>query len=361
MAFWIISICGLLLIGGLLWMRSGAGKRLAVLTADENRARFNKEEVEGAQTVRVITGVCAGITAVLLFFYILLNGLVEVESGKIKQAKLFGGIQDGVYYTEGLNWVPPWYELIEVDIRTRLLEFHGPDTLSAVSGDNVFMETFDLNVPYRIVEQHASAVLREIGTSYEDKIIRPAARSAARKVLGRTNWADAATKKQDEFAIAILTEMENQVSNMLESQGVSPEIAQNAFTFSEPGVRKLMPPEAVRDAGAERQAAVIERERQIELTKAQEEIANRQGMEGLGVKNLFFEMGLDTSEMSPDDIAKIIRVLSVKQQADVFDRLVRGENSKNIQWGVVMGGSGTPDIAVDPMPSAPLPAVPVAE
>jgi len=321
---------------------------------DRNRIGAIEKALKTAKEIRIWARLGTVGSLAVFIIYVTLNGLVTVETGTIKQPKLFGGVIENTFYEEGLNWVPPIYDLVTINIKNQTLELSGTDTLGGFSGDpggGVYIETFDMNISFRVNKNYAWALIREIGVRYKG-LIKNATRSAARTVLGRTPWADAATKKQDEFVANIKAQLERVVSQRLIQQGVDAEIASNIFLFSTPEVRKFLPPEAIRDAGAEEQAAGIEKDRQAKLTDAEAEVAKRQVQVGLGINNLFTNIGLNPKNMSAGDIANILGVLADMKRAETFERMIRKENSP-VSWGVIVAGGGgnTPAISL-PTPGA---------
>lgn len=288
-----------------------------------------------------ITGI---LTIVIPIFYVIMS-LTQVQEGTIKVPKLFGSVFE-TYYDSGLEIISPLYTVVEFDVRSDTLEFSGDNTLDTFSGDGVYIERFDLNVSYRVNEVNAWAIVRHLGEDTYRQVLWNASRSAARTVLGRWEWQEAATSRQDEFAAEIKSELEDLVADRLIQQGVPAELASALFLFSTPEVRKILPPVTIREAGSALQAADIEEDRQIALTRAEAEIARRQTEVGGGVNNLLTEMGMNPENMTAGEVALVLNALAERQRAETFEQLVRKEDS-GIDWGVVMGGSNSaPNIAL---------------
>lgn len=294
---------------------------------------------------RILGGWIVGILSIGIPAFYGIMSFTQVQEGTIQVPKLFGSVFE-THYDAGAEFISPWLTTVEFDVRSDTLEFSGQNTLDTFSGDGVYIERFDLNVSYRVNEQNAWAIVRHIGETAYEQVLWNASRSAARTVLGRWNWQEAATTRQDEFATEIKSELETLVSDRLVQQGVPTELASALFLFSTPEIRKILPPVTIREAGAALQAADIEEDRQIALTRAEAEIAKRQTEVGGGVFNLLTEMGMTPSNMTAAEVALVLNALAERQRAETFEQLVRKEDS-GIDWGVVMGGSAAqPNIAM---------------
>lgn len=279
----------------------------------------------------------------------LLKSIYVVDEGYVYAFKLFGNVVDKNYEV-GVQFVPPWYDFVEkFNIRNDTIEFTDEETLNTPFLGPVQMEQFDLNVPYRVSEKYAYTILKYIGDkNYRDQV-RNSARSAARTVAGRWNWKEAVSTRQQEFAAEIKQELEGRIKQRLIDQGVDKEIASNIFIFSTPEVRKLLPPQAIRDAAAENEAAIIERERQRNLTEAEKEIAKRQSERGKGYVNLLTEIsGGSIGSMTHEDmsaLASLLSALADNTRADAFAKDIQKE-VPGVKWGVIT--SGNPSVAVSP-------------
>ena len=302
---------------------------------------------------RKLGGWIVGILTIFISAFYVLMSLTQVQEGTIKVPKLFGSVFE-THYDSGLEIISPLYTVVEFDVRSDTLEFSGDGTLDTFSGDGIYIERFDLNVSYRVNEMNAWAIVRHIGAANYHELLWNASRSAARTVLGRWNWQEAATSRQEEFAAEIKSELEERVAQRLIQQGVPVELANALFLFSTPEVRQILPPVTIREAGSALQAAEIEQSRQVALTRAEAEVANRQTEVGNGVNNLLVQMGMNPEQMTASEVSAVLMALAERQRAETFEQLVRREDS-GIEWGVVMGGSAQqPNIAM-PTPGATVP------
>ena len=267
-----------------------------------------------------------------------------VPEGKVYAFKFFGEVQP-INYTVGLNWVYPWFEYAgKFDVRNDTIEFYGDTTLDATSGNGTYFERFDLNVPYRVNEKYAYTIIKTFSNDYKIQVTN-VARSAARTVFGRWDWKKAISSEQKQFALDIKGELEQRIKIRLIDQGVLPEIADNIFIFSTPEVRKIVPPQAIRDANAENESAIIEQTRQKNLTLVQREIAKREAEKGRGIYNMIKESGLNPDELSANEVSNLLHAQADMERAQAMGRISRQENSP-IKWVLTGGNTTNPSIAV---------------
>ncbi len=80
----------------------------------------------------------------------------------------------------------------------------------------------DITVLYRLNEEKASDVYKELGTNYEDKIIRPIIRTAIRDVIANYEAKDIYSDKRGEVA----SEISDKIKNDIEKEGI---ITENVY------------------------------------------------------------------------------------------------------------------------------------
>src|SRR6476469_6734587 len=112
---------------------------------------------------------------------------VQIDAGTVGVQKLFGKVQDNVL-PSGLHFINPLMEVEHIDIKTKNYTMSGTHDEGTKSGDDAIRVlsadglevTIDLTVLYRVVPADAPRLVKETGTDYEDKIVRPIARTRIR-------------------------------------------------------------------------------------------------------------------------------------------------------------------------------------
>ncbi|WP_026897566.1 prohibitin family protein [Daejeonella oryzae] len=110
-----------------------------------------------------------------------------IEAGQVGVKTVFGKVDQDVLYS-GLNVINPIAEITSFDVKTQNYTMSGgtdeggksaDDAMRVLSADGLEV-IIDLSVLFRVTASSAPNILKEIGTDYLDKIVRPIARTAIR-------------------------------------------------------------------------------------------------------------------------------------------------------------------------------------
>ncbi len=144
---------------------------------------------------------------------------VQIQPGEVGVQKLFGKIQTGAL-TEGLNFVNPLVDVERFDVKTQnytMSAVHdegdkiGDDAIRVLTADGLEV-IIDLSVLYHIIPEKTPDILRNIGTSILDKIVRPISRT---KIRDNAVFYDAValySTKREEFQVKIFQTIEKEFS-----------------------------------------------------------------------------------------------------------------------------------------------------
>ncbi len=142
---------------------------------------------------------------------------VQIQPGQVGVQTLFGKIQPGIL-TEGLNFINPLVDVERFDVRTQNYTMSGvrdegdktgDDAIHVLTGDGLEV-VIDLSVLYHIIPDRAPEILRTLGRSITDKIVRPVSRT---KIRDNAVFYDAValySSKRDEFQQKIFTTIEKE-------------------------------------------------------------------------------------------------------------------------------------------------------
>lgn len=222
-------------------------------------------------------GVFAGIGFIILG--IVLSCFIQVEAGFVGVKKLFGKVQPKVL-TSGLHFINPLYEVDKLDVRTQNYTMSGigdegmqtgDDAIRALTADGLEV-TIDLTVLYRVIPAEAPRLIREIGDDYEDKVVRPIART---KIRDNAVYYEAVTlysSRRDEFQNRIFSSIETE----FKSRGL---LLENLL------VRNITLPATVKTSIEQKiQAEQESQKMQFVLTKEKQE-AERKRVEAQGISD----------------------------------------------------------------------------
>jgi regulator of protease activity HflC (stomatin/prohibitin superfamily) len=142
--------------------------------------------------------------------------IVQINPGEIGIKILFGNIQNDVLGS-GLHFVNPLLEIQKLDVKTQNYTMsgvndegnkNGDDAIRVLTSDGLEV-TIDLTVLYRIVSTDAPKLLKETGSDFRDKIVRPITRTKIRDNAVYYQAVDLFGNKRDEFQLRIYKSIED--------------------------------------------------------------------------------------------------------------------------------------------------------
>lgn len=140
----------------------------------------------------------------------------QIDAGRVGVTSLFGKVQPGVLES-GLNFVNPLVTVTEFDVKTQNYtmsasyaegEQRGDDAIRVLSADGLEV-IIDLTVLYRVIPSDAPRILREIGTDYTAKVVRPLTRTRIRDNAVYYDAVALYSTRRDEFQSRIQKSIEN--------------------------------------------------------------------------------------------------------------------------------------------------------
>jgi regulator of protease activity HflC (stomatin/prohibitin superfamily) len=153
----------------------------------------------------------------MLLIGIISSSFVQVDAGRVGVKKMFGKIQNDVLES-GLHFINPLYEVDEVDVKTlnyTMSGVHdegeklGDDAIRVLTADGLEV-TIDLTVLFRVNKSEAPRLLKETGKDFQEKIVRPIART---KIRDNAVYYDAValySSKRDEFQNRIFKSIDDE-------------------------------------------------------------------------------------------------------------------------------------------------------
>jgi regulator of protease activity HflC (stomatin/prohibitin superfamily) len=152
---------------------------------------------------------------VFIVLGILTSCIKQIDAGEIGVKVLYGSVQNDVLGS-GLHFVNPLLDIKKLDVKTQNYTMSGVNDEGHKSGDDAIKVltsdglevTIDLTVLYRIVASEAPKLLKETGTDYEDKIVRPLTRTKIRDNAVYYQAVDLFGNKRDEFQQRIYKSIE---------------------------------------------------------------------------------------------------------------------------------------------------------
>ncbi len=161
--------------------------------------------------------------AIIVVVVVLLKLIVVIDAGHTGVQVLFGKVKDAEL-SSGLHFVNPFEQVKKMSVRTEEYTMSiahgegqrkGSDQIVALTNEGLQLD-LDITVFYKLEEKKASDVYRELGSNYEEKIIRPEIRSAIRAVIAKYNARAVYSEKRAEVA----QEIRKHLKNTVEPRGI---------------------------------------------------------------------------------------------------------------------------------------------
>lgn len=252
-----------------------------------------------------------GIIFILLG--IITASVKQVEPGEVGVKILFGSIQNDVM-SSGLHFINPLLDVKMIDIKTQNYTMSGindegnkvgDDAIKVLTSDGLEV-TIDLTVLYRVVSGDAPKLLRETGSDFRDKIVRPITRTKIRDNAVYYQAIDLFGNKRDEFQARIYKSIEENFKT-------------RGLMLEQLLVRNITLPNSVKAAieskiNAEQEAKKME----FVLQKERQE-AERKRVEAQGIADYqkIINTGLTSQQLQYEQI-KAMKELALSQNAKVI-------------------------------------------
>lgn len=155
--------------------------------------------------------VFVAIPIIVLVVLTLLKGLTVIPAGNTGVTTLFGKVSEKPL-SSGLHLINPLRMVHKMSVRTEEYtmsisgEYGEDDSIWALTKEGLKV-VLDITVLYHLDEQKAPMVYRDLGDNYQEKVIRPAIRTAIRDVVAIYEAKDIYSEKRQEVAQKILQEI----------------------------------------------------------------------------------------------------------------------------------------------------------
>lgn len=178
-------------------------KRYEDLTQEDmnNMKNYQIEELKRNYYIR--KGIKYGliIFIALLLIITLFSSFTTVATGYVGVKTRFGKVQDDVI-TEGLNLKTPYIEkIVRINCKTQKIE----QTTEASSKD-LQTVTISIALNYNVNKQNANKLYQEIGTEFEEVVIKPSILESVKSIVAKYNAEELITKR---------AEVSNQIQELL--------------------------------------------------------------------------------------------------------------------------------------------------
>ncbi|MEA3449487.1 MAG: prohibitin family protein, partial [Patescibacteria group bacterium] len=163
------------------------------------------------------------IALIVFGLWLFFASIQVVDAGETGVYSLFGKVRDAELKS-GFHLVIPLAKVTRMSIRTEEYTMsivqgegqrYGSDVITALTKEGLNVD-LDMTVLYRLEEEKASDVYRELGLNFDEKIIRPTIRTAIRDVIAQFEAKDIYSDKREEAA----NKIKDQLTNDLSERGI---------------------------------------------------------------------------------------------------------------------------------------------
>lgn len=174
---------------------------------------FNKKnmenviDVDSLKSMKNVKKIGTTIVLVILALWLFFASIVIVDAGETGVYSLFGKVKDQELKS-GFHLVIPLAKVTKISIRTEeytmsIAQGEGKkaaaDAIASLTKEGLSVD-LDITVLYRLNEEDASDVYKNVGLTYEEKIIRPSIRTSIRDIIAQYEAKDIYSEKRQEAA-----------------------------------------------------------------------------------------------------------------------------------------------------------------
>ena len=271
--------------------------------------------------------------------------VVVIPPGSVGVPILFGKVLEPPL-SDGLHFLPPWINLEILSVRTQsytMSHAHdegaklGDDSINVLSSNGMEMQ-LDVTVTYRLMPDAAPWVYRNLGESYEDRLIRPGIGTAIREAVSKFSDEDVYGAKREQLAETMQTKLDSSIQKTI--RGDYPDAPPKVFSISNVLVRSIQLPEAVKE-GINRKLVMKQESERMEYQIARDkQEAERKVIEAKGIQD---SQAIIAKGITPDYLTW--------KAIEATEMLARSPNAKIIVIGNTK--NGLPIMLDQAVPSSP--------
>ncbi|TMI65100.1 MAG: prohibitin family protein [Bacteroidetes bacterium] len=238
---------------------------------------------------------------------------IQIGPGQVGVKKLFGKIQPTVLES-GLSFINPLYDVEKVDIKTQNYTMSGVHDEGVKSGDDAMRVltadglevTIDLTVLFRVNKSEAPRLLRETGSDFQEKIVRPIARTKIRDNAVYYDAISLYSSKRDEF--------QNRIYKTIDD-----EFTKRGLQLENLLVRNITLPASVKAVIEQKINAEQDAQKMQFVLQKEKQEAERKRVEAQGISDYqrIINIGLTDNQLQYEQI-KAMKEIALSQNAKII-------------------------------------------
>jgi len=235
-----------------------------------------------------LLGTASRLVALLGVLLLVFSCIVVIPAGNVGVSVVFGRVGQRVL-GNGIQFKNPLAHIEKMSVRAQTYtmsgtgregEIAGDDAIYALSSDGMLMP-LEVTSAYQLVGSDAAMVYEHLGTSYVEKILRPAIRASVRSATSHYTAQEAYSTKRDELQARmqeqIGTEMAQLLGNVADFEG-------KGFSIISVMLRNVDLPDKVKNAIEDKLEAQQQAEQMVYVLQKEKQEAERKRIEAEGIK-----------------------------------------------------------------------------
>ena len=238
------------------------------------------------------------IGVLLLLIGVFSSMFKQIDAGKVGVKSLYGSVQPDVLES-GLHVVNPLLDITVFDVQTQnytMSAVHsegaqeGDDAIRVLSNDGLEV-VLDLTVLYRVIPNEAPKILKGIGESYTDKIVRPVTRTRIRDNAVYYDAVALYSTKRNEFQQRIF-------------KSIEADFKSRGLVLEQLLIRNINLPESVKKTIESKINAEQDAQKMTFVLQKEKQEAERKRVEAQGIADYqrFISLGLTDKQLQYEQI-----------------------------------------------------------
>ena len=188
------------------------------ITSSNNSRIIDLDNVKNMGNIQNAKKIGTLVVVLVLLTWLFFASIVIVDAGETGVYSLFGKVKDQEL-SSGFHLVIPLAKVTKMSIRTEEYTMsiaqgegkkYGADAITSLTKEGLSVD-LDMTVLYHLEEERASDIYKEVGLSYDEKIIRPTIRTSIRDIIAQYEAKDIYSEKRQEAAQKISDALKEQI------------------------------------------------------------------------------------------------------------------------------------------------------
>lgn len=193
-------------------------KKKSFLTGVKNKSENHTFDINKLTNMKKTKNIVLTVLIAFLLLWLFTASIQVIDAGETGVYSLFGRVKDKELRS-GFHLINPLAKVTPMSIRTEEYTMSiahgegkkvGADAISSLTKEGLSVD-LDMTVLYRLDEEKASDIYKNVGLTYEEKIIRPSIRTSIRDVIAQYEAKDIYSEKRGEASNGIADSLKSSI------------------------------------------------------------------------------------------------------------------------------------------------------